>query len=170
LTLVVVKVTTKIIVCCNVTPCHLVLSYQHFRGTSCIKLCILLFYPEAGGSTFLQSVSKQLPDQTESHAKDKNFQNYVHPTTFHVGPHTHTIKCHLKSEKFHAWNIRQHNILIITKFCMNNIRTTHILDEFKHQNYWIWVKKNDQIVVSLFLRIPHRTQVTFVSCNTNRIK
>jgi len=92
----------KITVCCNVTPCHLVLSYQNFRGTSCLKRCLLLFYPEAGGSTFLQNVSKQLPDQKESHAEGNNFQNYVHPTTFHVGPHTHTIEGHLKSEKFHA--------------------------------------------------------------------
>jgi len=91
-------VTMKITVCCNVTPCHLVYCYQHFRATSCLQLRLLLFYPEDGGSTFLQNARKQLLDQTEPHAEDNNFQNYNHPTTFHIGPHTH-IKCHLKSAR-----------------------------------------------------------------------
>jgi hypothetical protein len=94
-------VTMKITVCCNVTPCHSVHSYQHFRGTSCLKLCLLLFYREDGGSTFLQNVSKQLLDQTESHAEDNNFQNYGHPTTFRVGPRTHQMSLKI-SKKFHA--------------------------------------------------------------------
>jgi len=29
-------VTMKITVCCNVTPCHSVHSYQHFTGTNCL--------------------------------------------------------------------------------------------------------------------------------------
>jgi len=36
LTLEVVMVTMKITVCCNVTPCHSVHSYQHFTGTNCL--------------------------------------------------------------------------------------------------------------------------------------
>jgi len=60
--------------------------------------------------------------------------------------HTHTYQMSLKiSKKFHAWNMWQHIILSIIIFHrvlkhMNKIRTTHILDEFKDQNYWIWLK------------------------------
>lgn len=49
----------------NVTPCGWVHSYQHFGGICCVHrqgrrvslLVSLLFYPEDGGSRFLQNVA-----------------------------------------------------------------------------------------------------------------